>query len=209
MQSENEEEKENYWENEPESGSDEVPKMYAPDATDDSEPELIQEPASDSGPKKPAASEVVVHWDATEIIDVQKNPLWYIAFAIVVIAFIAADLFFIKSYTFSALVIVMAVAAVIHSILPPKTIHYTLSGDQGLYVGEKLYHFSEFKSFGLIFDRGHHSIMLIPVKRFALDVSVYFPEEAGEKIVDIFGSRLPMQDVKLDAIDVIVRKLRL
>jgi hypothetical protein len=38
---------------------------------------------------------------------------------------------------------------------------------------------------------------------------VYFPEEAGEKIVDILGQRLPMETLKLDMIDILVRKLRL
>jgi len=61
----------------------------------------------------------------------------------------------------------------------------------------------------LIRDGEHHSIMLIPIKRFAPGVSVYFPEEVGEKIVDILGARLPMEILKLDAIDLIVRKLRL
>jgi hypothetical protein len=78
-----------------------------------------------------------------------------------------------------------------------------------LYIGEKLYHFADFKAFGLIRDGEHHSIMLIPVKRFAPGISVYFPEEVGEKIVDILGDRLPMELLKLDVIDIIVRKLRL
>jgi hypothetical protein len=51
--------------------------------------------------------------------------------------------------------------------------------------------------------------MLIPTKRFSPGLSVYFPEEAGERIVDILGTRLPMETLKLDAIDIIVRRLRL
>jgi len=184
-------------------------EMYTPDATDEDSDLAAEQETDEKDLEKPANDEEVAHWDAAESIDVQKNVLWFILFAIVVIALVAADILFIKSYTFSALVIVMAVALIIHSIRPPRMINYTLSNDQGLYIGEKLYHFSEFKSFGLILDRGYHSIMLIPVKRFSFGVSVYFPEDAGEKIVDIFGSRLPMQDVKPDVIDVIVRKLRL
>ena len=55
----------------------------------------------------------------------------------------------------------------------------------------------------------HYSIMLIPTKRFATGVSVYFPEELGERIIDLLGQRLPMENLKLDAIDILVRKLRL
>ncbi len=185
-------------------------EMYAPEATDD-DSDTVQNP--NENPKaQPSKNDVKfepIHWAASEYVELKKNGLWFVAFAIVILALIAADLFFIKSYTFSALVIVMAAAIVIYSRRPPRMVEYTLSVDQGLYIGEKLYHFSEFKAFGLIQDQGQHSIMLIPVKRFAIGVSVYFPEDVGEKIVDILGARLPMRPLKLDLIDVIVRKLRL
>jgi len=150
-----------------------------------------------------------VTWTAQEYIHIDKSPIWFVLFVVVVLGFIAIDIFLLKSYTFSALVIVMAVAVVIYTRRPPRTLTYGLSVRQGLYVGEKLYHFDEFKAFGLIPDGEHNSIMLIPTKRFAPGVSVYFPTEAGERIVDILGQRLPMEELKLDIIDVVVRKLRL
>jgi hypothetical protein len=162
-------------------------------------------------PIQSLAEDEPVYWSAKEYIHQEKNGLWFVVFGLVIVAFIALDIFVIQSffYSFSILIVVMAVAVIIYSRRPPRTIDYTLSGDQGLYVGDRLYHFSEFKAFGLVRDQGEHSIMMIPVKRFSPGLTVYFPEEAGEKIVDIFGARLPMQDLKLDAIDVIVRKLRL
>ena len=184
---------------------DEIPEMYTPESNNELEPE--NEPIS--SPEKPVIENAPVHWSATEYIYREKNGLWFVIFTVVVLALIAVDMFFIKSYTFSALVIVMAVAVVVYSRRPPRNIEYTLSGDQGLYIGERLYHFSEFKSFGLIQDSEHNSIMLIPVKRFSLGVSVYFPQDVGEQIVDIFGARLPMESVKIDLLDKIVRKLRL
>jgi hypothetical protein len=39
-------------------------------------------------------------------------------------------------------------------------------------------------------------------------VSMYFAEEDGEKIVDILGARLPMEELHLDAIDRLMRRLR-
>jgi hypothetical protein len=128
---------------------------------------------------------------------------------IIVLAFIAIDILFLKAYSFSVLVVVMAIALMIYVRRPPRTLTYALSTKQGLYVGEQLYHFDEFKAFGLIKDGEHNSIMLIPRKRFSIGVSVYFPEEAGEEIVDILGQLLPMENLKLDLIDVVVRKLRL
>jgi hypothetical protein len=150
----------------------------------------------------------LIHWSANEYINTEKNGTWFVGFAAVALAFIAVDIFLIKSYTFSVLIVVMALAVIVLSKRPPRVLHYSMSG-QGLYIGEKLYHFSEFKSFGVLSNQDQHSVMLIPIKRFSPGVTVYFPYEAGEKIVDILGARLPMQELKLDIIDHIVQKLRL
>lgn len=163
--------------------------------------------------KEPAAIPPVdtnpVTWVATEYIHPEKNGLWYVLFGVVVLGFIAIDVFFLQSVSFSVLVVVMAVAVIVYARRPPRSVQYALSGKQGLYIGDKLYNLADFKAFGLIRDGEHHSIMLIPIKRFGPGVSVYFPEDVGEKIVDILGVRLPMEALKLDAIDLIVRKLRL
>jgi hypothetical protein len=207
-------EKKNGWQDNAEDVADAQP-------IEQSEPdESVQpddEPMDDSDDTEPTGqpqtsedmSDSPVSWTAQEYIHVEKNALWYIIFVVVVLGLIALDVFVLRSYTFSALVVVMAVALVIYSRRPPRTIQYTLSGNQGLYIGEKLYAFGDFKAFGLIQDGEHHSIMLLPTKRFAPGVSVYFPEEAGEDIVDILGTHLPMQNFKLDLIDMIVRQLRL
>lgn len=195
----------NYWENE--SGNKEISETYSPSQIDE---DSQNEGSAEIDAEIKSADDVEpIHWSANEYIHEEKNVLWFSIFSVVVVLLIAIDIFMLQSYTFSLLVVVMAIAVVIYSRRPPRTIDYTLSGDQGLYVGERLYHFSEFKAFGLIKDRGQHSIMLIPIKRFSPSVTVYFPEEAGEEIVDILGARLPMENLKLDFIDVIVRKLRL
>ncbi len=150
-----------------------------------------------------------VNWQAEEYIQSDRGPGWYIAFVLVVLGFIAIDFFLIKSWTFSVLVVVMAVALMVYIRRPVRTISYALSVKQGIYIGERLYHFDEFRAFGLIDDGGRNSVMLLPRKRFAPGVSVYFPDEVGEQVVDILGQRLPMEDLKLDPIDLAIRKLRL
>lgn len=155
-----------------------------------------------------AGDENPIQWVSHEYVHLEKGVWWFVIFAVVVAGLIAVDVFLLRSWTFSLLVVVMAVAVIVYIRRPPRDIQYALSGKQGLYIGEHQYHFNEFKAFGLIKDGDHHSLMLIPIKRFAPGVSVYFPEEVGEQIVDIFGARLPMEELKLDAIDVLVRKLR-
>jgi hypothetical protein len=190
--------------------SDEPTEMYAPEvAEDEAEVESIATPEVAPETPQPTVDNEPVHWSANESIDAEKGGLWFVALIVIALLLIAGDIFLLKDFTFSILVVVMVAVIILYSRRPARLIDYTLSGEQGLYIGEKLYHFSEFKGFGLIQDQGHHSILLIPVKRFSPGVSVYFPEDVGEKIVDIFGARLPMHDMKLDFIDTIVRKLRL
>ncbi len=190
----------NYWQHETE--PDKIADMYTPTPVAD-------EPVPTENPQKPVIDNQPVHWSAVEYVNEEKNGLWFVIFTIVVLGLIAVDILLLHAYTFSALVVVMALAVIVFSRRPARTIDYTLSGAQGIYVGEKLYHFSEFRSFGLVRDHGQHSIMLIPTKRFSPGLSVYFPEEAGEEIVDILGARLPMENLKLDIIDIVVQKLRL
>jgi len=196
----------NYWKQDPnESEKDKITDMYTPNPVAETPNPPTEEIYI---PQKPSDNDPV-HWNAVEYISGEKNGLWFTLFGIIVIILIVVDILFLHAYTFSALVIVMAISVIVFSRRPARTIDYTLSGDQGLYVDEKLYHFSEFKSFGLVRDHNQHSIMLIPTKRFSPGVSVYFPEEAGERIVDILGARLPMENLKLDIIDIVVQKLRL
>lgn len=203
----------NYWKHEPVQPN---PSTSQPESV--TQPESISaapqvdisaSPVEDEQLPVAEQPEALVRWTAREYVHLEKGIGWFVLFAIVVLGLIAVDVFFLKSWTFSVLVVVMAVAVIVYIRRPPRDIQYTLSGNQGLYVSEKLYHLTDFKAFGLIDDDGHHSIMLIPVKRFSPGVSVYFPEEAGEQIVDILGARLPMEELKLDVIDVLVRKLRL
>ena len=150
-----------------------------------------------------------ISWTAAEYIIAEKNAIWYVFFVIVVLGLIALDIFVLKSYFFSVLVALMAVSLIIYIRRPARQVSYRISADKGIYVAENLRHFEEFKYFGVIRDGEHFSIMLIPTKRFAQGLSIYFPEELGEKIVEVLGSQLAMQDLKLDVIDKVIRKLHL
>ena len=149
-----------------------------------------------------------VRWQAHEYIHHEKNALWFVIFTVAVIGLILLAIFVIQSITFAILVPVMAAALLVYSHRPPRLLNYTLSR-QGLHINDKLYPFSQFKGFGVIRDGEEYSVMLIPTRRFQPGVSVYFPEEAGEAIVDMLGVRLPMRELHLDTIDKVIRKLRI
>ena len=63
---------------------------------------------------------------------------------------------------------------------------------------------------GKVLKEGQHfAIVLTPRKRFSPRVTVFFPEAQGEAIVDAFGARLPMEEVRLDVLDRLIKFLRI
>lgn len=168
------------------------------------QPDVQPEPT----PSEQLSETEPVQWQAAEYHHHEKNTPWFLVFGIVVVVLIAVAVFVIKSWTFAVLIPVMAVALAVFSRRPPRMMDYVLSS-KGLYINDTLHNFSEFKGFGVIHDGDEYSVMLIPVRRFQPSVSVYFPEDAGESIVDMLGVRLPMQPLQLDAFDKIVRALRM
>lgn len=148
-----------------------------------------------------------VTWSALEYIHQEKNTTWFIIFGVVVAALMGASIFF-QQWSFAILIVVIVAVIVVSSRRPPRELAYGLT-DEGLSIDGKMHPFENFKAFGVIRDGEEYSVMLIPTQRFQPGVTVYFPEDAGEDIVDMLGSRLPMKDLHLDVVDRVVRLLRL
>ncbi|MCA9327879.1 hypothetical protein KDA14_05095, partial [Candidatus Saccharibacteria bacterium] len=178
------------------------PEVPAPQEASDMHEPSVEEDDEDLSDEAP------VRWTAHEYIHQEKGALWFLAFAVVIAGLIAVSIFLMNSWSFAVLLAVIAVVVVVYSRRPPRELTYSIT-DDGMYIDDKLHKFETFKSFGVIHDGAEFSVMLIPVQRFQPGITVYFPEESGEAIVDMLGSRLPMKDLKLDAVDRLVRMLRL
>lgn len=148
-----------------------------------------------------------VEWDAEEYIVRSHNAWWYVGLFFVTAA-LSALAIWLKGWTFLALIILSAITILVSNLRPPRKIHYKLD-DKGLTEGSKLHPYSEFRAFGILKEENNFSAILIPKKRFGLQVKVYFPGGSGEAIVDALGARLPMEQVKLDFLDKIVNFLRI
>lgn len=149
-----------------------------------------------------------IQWQAPEYVQERRSPWWFIGFWAVAILLMLAAIFVIRSLSFAVLVPAMAAALMIYSHRPPRMLTYVLS-TKGIYINEKLHPLTEFKSFGIMRDESIPSVMLLPVQRFRPGLTVHFPVEAGEAIVDMLGQRIPMQEIRLDAFDKIIRKLHI
>ena len=154
---------------------------------------------------KSAKTEIT--WEAEEYIVRDKTTWWYVG--LVAVGLVLAGIsVLLQWWSFLIVVVLSVVALMIYAMRPPRMLHYSLT-NKGLSEGDKFYDYNDFKSFGLLQEDGHFSIVLTPRKRFSARVTVYFPGAQGEKIVDAFGARLPMEEVKLDLLDKMIKFLRI
>jgi len=148
-----------------------------------------------------------ITWQASEFVHHEKGGSWFFVLLAVAVVLLVIDFFLIKSWTFGALIVVMAVSATVVGRRPPRTIDYSLT-PHGIRIGEKQFSFHDFRAFGVVQENAFYSIRLIPNKRFMPMVTVYFPSDQGEQIVDMLGSVLPMESIERDVMDKLVEKIR-
>jgi len=166
----------------------------------------VEAPASPVAPTE--TSEHSFQWQAPEYLTGARSTMWYIGFWGAVVVLMALAFFLIKSITFAVLIPIMAAALTIYTHRPARMMQYVISA-KGLYINDQIHALGEFKGFGVRQDEAMPSLMFIPTKRFRPALTVYFPQEIGEQLVDFIGVRLPIQDTKLDAFDKVVRRLHL
>lgn len=152
--------------------------------------------------------EELLQWTATEYVHRHKNALWFILFGLATIGMIAFAILVISSITFAILIPVMATALLVYAYRPPRELVYMIS-NYGVHANDHLYPFMDFKAFAVVHGDDEYSVMLLPTKRFRPGVSIYFPEEYGERIVDTLAARLPMEQFHIDLVDRIIRALRI
>lgn len=187
------EQNQNYWNPTADSPAD-LPAPVAADAT--------SPPASHTD-----VIDAPLTWQASEFVHYEKSGVWFLALLGVAVVLLVIDYFLIKSWTFAILIIAMTFSVGVVARRPPRTVNYALD-PHGIQIDEKHFNFHDFRAFGVVQEGAFYSLRLVPNKRFMPMVSVYFPPEQGEQIVDIFGSALPMENLKADPIDKLVEKIR-
>lgn len=148
-----------------------------------------------------------ITWEAEEYFVRDKNNWWYVGLVAVTLVLMGLAVI-AQAWTFLAVIVLSVVALLVYTLRPPRILHYVLD-NEGLREGERLYTYTEFKAFGILREGNHFAIVLTPRKRFSPRVTVYFPQSQGEAIVDAFGARLPMEEVKLDLLDKLIKFLRI
>lgn len=173
------------------------------------QPSLDQPPAAPfvEQPVTPPPQADTLSWQASEYVQHDKGMRWFLVLCGIACVLLLIDVFLIRSWTFGILLVIMTAVLVIYARRPPHLINYSLS-PQSLKIDEKQFLLDSFRAFGVIQEEALHLIQLVPIQRFMPPVSIYFPVEEGERIVDILGSVLPMETMEPDLIDRVMQRVR-
>ena len=149
-----------------------------------------------------------VHWTASEFIAHEKSPLWYMALAATSAVLMAFAIFVVHDVV--AVVSIALIAILFGAVAShkPRTMQYTIDST-GITIGKKVFSYGEFKSFGLVKEEAFSNITLAPLKRFSPPLSIYYPPEEEENIVQVLSAYLPIAPVQSDMIDALLRRIRL
>lgn len=157
-------------------------------------------PAPVTGPSQ-------VNWTASEFIAHHKSTNWYMAlagigFLITVIVFlITRDIFS------TAVVIVGTVLFGVMASRQPRQMPYQVD-THGIIIGQKGYPYGDFRSFSVVDEGPFSSIVFMPLKRFQPPLSIYYPPEEENEIVEVLAQHLPMHEHQHDLTEQLMRRIR-
>jgi len=148
-----------------------------------------------------------VSWSASEFIDHHKSAGWY--YMLFLGTGVLTGVIYLLTKDLIS-VIVIAVVGLLFAILAgrkPRQLPYRIDS-KGITIGDKFYVFSAFKSFALLREGAVGCINLLPLKRFMPEISIYFPPEEENKIVEILADSLPNEQRKEQGVDKLMKRLR-
>lgn len=148
-----------------------------------------------------------VTWTASEFVAHHKTAGWYVML-FVGGAIIAALIYMItRDYISVGVVIGAALVLAIYGSHQPRQLEYKLD-QRGISIGPRSFSYNEFRSFSVIPEGAFSSIVLMPLKRFAAPISIYYAPEDEERILAVLNNKLPFEQARRDAVDSLMRRIR-
>lgn len=165
------------------------------------------EATTTSQPSAPDTSTAHISWSASEFIAYHKSAGWYIQVFLALVVVAGVAYFLTRDLITTVSIMIIGIIFLVFAGRKPRVLNYGID-DDGVRIGDKLYAFGAIRSFAVIDEGQFHSITLLPLQRFMPSISMYYEPQDEDKIVDVLGSYLPMEDRKQDAIDRFMHKIR-
>lgn len=151
--------------------------------------------------------EAEVVWTASEFIAHHKSAGWYLGLVGATVAGSLLGFLITRDWFTVGVVILCAILFGVSASRQPRQLEYAIDG-AGLYVAQKFYPFSHFRSFSIVDEANFSSIAFMPLKRFSPPLSIFYDLDQEHDIVTALSRHLPMSEPKRDVIDGLMRRIR-
>ena len=160
-------------------------------------------------PSTPSAAPLPdnLSWTASEFVAHEKGASWYGWLALAAVAAAAVDYLLTKDWFSTGVILFAGVAFGAFAARKPHDQEYNID-HQGIWIGNKMYSFHDFKTFSVVEEAGAVSIVFMPLRRFMPPLTIYTTPDIEENVVDYLASFLPFEQHKADAIDNLLRRIR-
>ncbi len=159
--------------------------------------------------RAPESEKVVIHWEAPEYIQQEKNRKWYLiaATVVLIVAIIAA---ISDNITLALAILVFAgVYYYIQTQHPPKYITVRIT-EMGIYVSDMYFPYQSIKAFWIIYENGIKTLNLRILNRYHSDVVIQFDDQDPAQVRNYLISRIPEWEGKhASATDIFLQLLKL
>lgn len=148
-----------------------------------------------------------ISWTASEYISHDKGSGWFGIVVLVGVLLAGVIYLFTREWISSVAVGIGVLLFAVYGIRPPQTLEYAVDS-RGIHIGARSYPYAKFRSFSVLEDDALHSIMLMPMKRFDLPITLYFEPADEQQIANVIGGHLPHEDRKTPPVDRLMSKIR-
>ena len=156
--------------------------------------------------KSPKSSTVT--WTASEFVEHNLGISWYLILFVATIVVTAGVYFITHDYFAVGITIMLGVIVAIYAGHKPRQVTYEVNAT-GLKVGERSYHYKDFKSFSINHEGALSTITFYSLKRLALPLAIFFDAKDEQRITEVIGEHLPLEKRGLDSFDALTRRLKL
>lgn len=148
-----------------------------------------------------------VNWTASEYVAHDKNISWFILVMLASVG-VAGIIYLITRDRISpVVVIVLGGAFAAFGARKPQVLEYSIN-NTGVRIGQKQYPYGMFRTFSTIEEGAMRSILLMPLQRFNLPISVYYDPAEEQQIIEALATYLPHEERSISMIDNFMRKIR-
>lgn len=154
-----------------------------------------------------AADDRVITWTASEFVAHTKTFGWYAALGAGAAVLAALVYLMTKDWVSVGVILMAALLLGVYGSRQPRQLEYRLDST-GLSVGQKHFGYHSFRSFSVLPEGGISSIVFMPLKRFAVPTTIYYPPDEEDKIVQLLSDRLPLEEGGRDVFDRFLHRIR-